>query len=115
MKAIQQQILQGNYIIVPRGVLDAAASAELKQAVETAIAQNVKQIWVDCEYLERVSVEALRTILYLSSITQDAGTKMLLYNINPAIEAAIKAAGLDKILHVVPTMKEAYLYGRRHS
>lgn len=109
---IVTQKLSESFIVVVYGNLDTEDTKSMRHAFEQAIKANYKNLWVDCSSLATISVEAMRMILSYSSRIEAVHINFLLYNVCPAVQERLESSGLNNLIKIVPTIKEAYKYCR---
>ena len=114
MAVIVQQV-QECYFITASGSLNAEDCRQLKQVIADARANHARHVLVDCERIDAVTTEALRIVLSQTTSAEIAGINLLFYHVNPNFRVIIDKTGLNSVLHIVPTLKEAYQYCKQHT
>ena len=114
MSVIVQQV-QDCYFITASGRLSAEDCRQLKQVIAEARGNLARHVLVDCERIDSVSTEALRIVLSQTTSAEIAGINLLFYHVNPNFKEIIDKTGLDSVLHIVPSLKEAYQYCKQHT
>ncbi|MCC9135924.1 STAS domain-containing protein [Pontibacter silvestris] len=109
---IVTQKLAESFIVLVYGDLDTEDTKSMRHAFEQAISENHKNLWVDCSSLATISVEAMRMILSYTSKIEAVHINFILYNVCPVVQEKLENSGLNNILKIVPTIKEAYIYCR---
>jgi anti-anti-sigma factor len=105
--------MKGYCLVLARGRLDAAAGCTLEQVVRATGLSRDKNVWVDCGAVTSISTEALRAVLSLSGTAEREGVTLVFCQLSPALQATLEEAGLDRVLHIVPGIADAYRYCRQ--
>lgn len=105
--------MKGYCLVLAKGRIDAAGSCTLEQVVRVAGLSRDKNVWVDCEAVTSISTEALRAVLSLSGRAEKEGVALVFYQLSPALKNTLQEAGLDRVLHIVPGIADAYRYCRQ--
>ncbi|MBF9254463.1 STAS domain-containing protein [Pontibacter sp. 172403-2] len=105
--------LQDCCFVEAKGELDADTYRQMIQILDKAIAAKLRNVWVDCEQATAVSTQVLRMMLQHSSKADAAHINLVFYQVSPQLQTAFKNSGLDSVLRIVPTIKEAYQYSRQ--
>ena len=113
--AVTVQLVQDNYFVTASDCLDGDDCRRLKQTIMDAKARGVRHVLVDCERITSVTTEALRIVLSQTTNAEVAGINLLFYHVQPNMQQIIDKTGLDSVLHIVLTLKEAYQYCKQHT
>ena len=113
MAVIEQQVQDCHFITIS-GCLDAEDCRQLKQFIADAKAKHIRNVLVDCERITTVTTEALRIVLSQTTHAEATGINLLFYHVNPKVQEIIDKTGLNSVLHIVPSLKEAYRYTKRY-
>jgi len=97
-----------------KGELSADTYRQMMQILDDAITAKIRNVWIDCEQVTAVSTQVLRMMLQHSSKADAAHINLVFYQISPQLQLAFNNSGLDGVLRIVPTIKEAYQYSRQH-
>lgn len=114
MALIAQQV-QDCHFITASGCLDADDCRQLKQVIADARAKQIRHVLVDCERITAVTTEAWRIVLSQTTHAEVTGINLLFYHVNPKVQEIIDKTGLNSVLHVVLSLKEAYQYCKQHT
>lgn len=105
--------MQNCCFVEAKGDLDADTYRLMKQILDDATAAKLRNVWIDCAQVTSVSTQVLRMMLQHSSKAEAAHINLLFYQVSPQLQAAFKNSGLDGVLHIVPTIKEAYRFSKQ--
>lgn len=105
--------MQDCCFVEAKGELNADTYRQMMQILDDAIAAKLRNVWVDCEQATAVSTQVLRMMLQHSSKADAAHINLVFYQVSPQLQTAFKNSGLDSVLRIVPTIKEAYHYSRQ--
>jgi anti-anti-sigma factor len=105
--------MKGYCLVSAKGRIDGAGSCILEQVVRIAGLSRDKNVWVDCGAVTSISTEALRAVLSLSGRAEKEGVALIFYQLSPALKSILQEAGMDRVLHIVPGIADAYRYCRQ--
>lgn len=89
------------------GRLDAATAPILEKKIKSLIDEGHHQLALDFTHVDYLSSAGMRVLLSMSKkILTKQGT-FILFSIGTEVEEILKMAGFDRILHIVPSEKEA--------
>ncbi|MFD2999395.1 STAS domain-containing protein [Pontibacter toksunensis] len=113
--ALLAQQVQDCHFITASGRLDADDCRQLKQIISNATAKQVRHVLVDCERINHVTTEALRIVLSMTTHAEVTGINLLFHHVNTKFQEIIDKTGLDSVLHIVLSLKEAYQYCKQNT
>lgn len=113
--ALLAQQVQDCHLVTANGCLDADDCQQLKQIIADARAKQIRHVLVDCERVTAVTTEALRIVLSQTTHAEITGINLLFYHVNPKFQEIIDRTGLNTVLHIVLSLKEAYQYCRQQT
>ena len=99
---------ENNYWLIKiNGDLDASSSIQLDNEISRLIANNEKNIFIDCEKLEYIASAGLGVFMsYLQDLI-DNDISMQLFNLNEKVFEVFKILGLDDLINIVKKKKKA--------
>ncbi|WP_347160084.1 STAS domain-containing protein [Pontibacter chitinilyticus] len=109
MTVIVQHIKECCFVLA-KGELEGSDCVEVEKAVRETAHMQFKNVWVDCEHLTSITTQALRMVLSQTSKAEATGVNLVLYQVPASLLKKIKESGLDKVLHIVPTITDAYQF-----
>ncbi|MCC5945912.1 MAG: STAS domain-containing protein [Bernardetiaceae bacterium] len=116
MKIIEQKL--DNYLILKiQGELDASSSITLDNALERAIQSNTENILVDCAELAYISSPGIGVFTSHLDECMTRDIAIVLFNTIPSVRKVFSILGLDAIIPIVSSEKEAKSIadGKTHS
>ncbi|RDV16818.1 anti-sigma factor antagonist [Pontibacter diazotrophicus] len=114
MAVIVQQV-QDCHFITAIGCFNGDDCRQLRQVIADAKDQHIRHVLVDCERITSVTTEALRIVLSQTTHAEATGINLLFYHVNTKTQEIIDKTGLDSVLHIVLSLKEAYQYCKQHT
>lgn len=114
MAVVVQQV-QECFFVTASGCLEGKDCLELKQVIAKARENCIRHVLVDCERITSVTTEALRIVLSQTTHAEANGINLLFYHVNTNLRETIDKTGLNSVLHIVLTLKEAYQYLKQHA
>ena len=99
---------ENNYWLIKiNGDLDASSSIQLDNEISRLIANNEKNIFIDCEKLEYIASAGLGVFMsYLQDLI-DNDISMQLFNLNEKVFEVFKILGLDDLINIVDNKEKA--------
>ena len=98
--------------VLAKGNLEGNDCREVARAVRETASMDIKNVWVDCEHLTSISIQALRMVLAQTSVAEATNVNLILFQVPAPLLKRIKESGLDTVLHIVPTIQDAHHYCR---
>ena len=100
----------GAIVAIPEGRLDFAAAAPFQQRLEQALKSTAPEpavLIIDCSALEYVSSAGLRVFLLAARAAQQAGGRIGLCALQPAVREVFEISGFHRIVPVHPDRSAA--------
>ena len=107
--SVSIQEIPESIVITCNGELNQDAVARFDEAISRARATAHQNIWVDCHGITSVSTAAMRAILSYLGTMDELGLRLVLFNLQPAVQQKLEQAGLTSVLKILPGIREAYL------
>ncbi|MFN8438780.1 MAG: STAS domain-containing protein [Cytophagales bacterium] len=104
---IQTKIDSNDAYLMIQGEVDASCSIELDNEISKVLSVGVKNILIDCAELTYISSAGLGVFMAHYEDCNDAGVKMVVYNMSAKIKSVFGMLGLDQILPIKDTEEEA--------
>ena len=94
-------------ILTVNGDVDASSSIQLDEALKNAISNGAIQIIIDCTHLNYISSAGLGVFMSYIEDLREKGVAMVLFGLNEKVMNVFEILGLDQLLKIVNTKKEA--------
>ena len=104
---ITKQLEDGIEVINVVGDVDASSSIELDNAMNEAINGENKKIIVDCSSLNYISSAGLGVFMSYIQDIENNNIKLVICCLNKKVENVFQILGLDQLLKIVDTKKNA--------
>ena len=99
-------------LIMIDGDLDASSSIMLDNTLSDAFANNEKKVLVDCADLNYISSAGLGVFMSYIQDFKTNGIYMALFNMSDKVKNVFEVLGLDQLITIVSTKKDAITSGR---
>jgi anti-sigma B factor antagonist len=97
----------GILVMAVTGRLDALTSKELETLLLAPIEQGARQVVIDFAEMDYISSAGLRVLLLAARKLSDAGGKIALCGLKPAIKTVFDIAGFSTIFPIYGSQPEA--------
>ncbi|RTQ49257.1 anti-sigma factor antagonist [Hymenobacter gummosus] len=89
------------------GELDASSSVSLDTELTKPEVLNYRKVMIDCQRLNYISSAGLGVFISHLQRFQDAGVKLVFFNMQDKVHNVFEILGLDSLMTIVPTQQEA--------
>jgi anti-anti-sigma factor len=89
------------------GELDLAASDGFRERVETALAAGIRNVVLDMAEARFIDSSMLKELLRANTVTQDAGGRLVLTDVQPAVQRLLDLTRVREILVFARSRDEA--------
>jgi anti-sigma B factor antagonist len=89
------------------GELDASSSVSLDTELTKPEVLNYQKVMIDCQRLNYISSAGLGVFISHLQRFQDAGVKLVFFNMQDKVHNVFEILGLDSLMTIVPTQQEA--------
>lgn len=89
------------------GELDASSSVALDTELTKPEVLNYRKVMIDCQRLNYISSAGLGVFISHLQRFQDAGVKLVFFNMQEKVHNVFEILGLDSLMTIVPTEQEA--------
>lgn len=89
------------------GELDASSSVALDTELTKPDVLNHRKVMIDCQRLHYISSAGLGVFISHLQRFQDAGVKLVFFNMQEKVHNVFEILGLDSLMTIVPTEQEA--------
>lgn len=89
------------------GELDASSSVALDTELTKPEVLNYRKVMIDCQRLNYISSAGLGVFISHLQRFQDAGVKLVFFNMQEKVHNVFEILGLDSLMTIVPTQQEA--------
>src|SRR4051794_37169481 len=100
------------FVVALDGDLDASSSLLVDDAIRMGAKSQCRQIVVDCRYLKYISSAGLGVFMSHLAELRVRGIELVLFGMNMKVQDIFSMVGLDQLITIVPTKKEAFLQCR---
>ncbi|MBC6401162.1 MAG: STAS domain-containing protein [Ekhidna sp.] len=107
MTEINKENKEGIHLISVKGEIDAGSSILLDNAFKEAIENKEKRIATDLSGLEYISSAGLGVFISHLEEFSTNNAKLVLFGINESVKQVFEILGLEKLLLIVETEKDA--------
>lgn len=97
------------FILQIFGDIDAASSIALDKALEKTIAQNKKNILIDCTNLKYISSAGLGVFMSYIQAFEEKSILFALFGLSEKVKNVFQILGLDELLQIVDSKNDAKL------
>ena len=106
---VQIDIIVENEIssLLINGDVDASSSIQLDDALKKTIDDGAVKIIIGCENLNYISSAGLGVFMSYIEDIKTKGIRMALYGLNDKVMNVFEILGLDQLLNIVSTKKDA--------
>jgi anti-anti-sigma factor len=98
---------QGTLLLRLVGELDLAASDGFRERVEAALAAGIRNVVLDMAEARFIDSSMLKELLRANTATQDAGGRLVLTDVQPAVQRLLDLTRVREILVFAPSRDEA--------
>ncbi len=110
MVSITRTSEDGKEVMQVQGEVDASSSIELDNAMKEALSAGQSKVMIDCTQLEYISSAGLGVFMsYLEEI-RSKDISLVIYGLRPKVAHVFEILGLDQLLEIKDTRKEAEAY-----
>ena len=92
------------------GRLDASSAPILDRKLSSLIGENHLYLLLDFTHVNYLSSAGMRSLLSATKQLKIKGGALLIFSLDDEVEEIIKMAGLDRILHIFSSEKEAFQF-----
>lgn len=89
------------------GELDASSSVALDTELTKPEVLEFRKVMIDCQRLNYISSAGLGVFISHLQRFQDAGVKLVFFNMQEKVHNVFEILGLDSLMTIVPTEQEA--------
>lgn len=89
------------------GELDASSSVLLDTELTKPEVLNFRKVMIDCQRLNYISSAGLGVFISHLQRFQDAGVKLVFFNMQEKVHNVFEILGLDSLMTIVPSEQEA--------
>ncbi|KUG06564.1 STAS domain-containing protein [Solirubrum puertoriconensis] len=89
------------------GELDASSSVLLDNELTKPEILNYRKVMIDCQRLNYISSAGLGVFISHLQRFQDAGVKLVFFNMQEKVHNVFEILGLDSLMTIVPSEQEA--------
>ncbi|UYZ58999.1 STAS domain-containing protein [Hymenobacter latericus] len=89
------------------GELDASSSVLLDNELTKPEILNFRKVMIDCQRLNYISSAGLGVFISHLQRFQDAGVKLVFFNMQEKVHNVFEILGLDSLMTIVPSEQEA--------
>ncbi|MBX0291104.1 STAS domain-containing protein [Hymenobacter sp. HSC-4F20] len=104
---ITQQATDNTLTLSLDGELDASSSVVLDTELSKAEILNNQKVLIDCRQLNYISSAGLGVFISHLQRFQDAGVKLVFFNMQEKVHNVFEILGLDSLMTIVPSEAEA--------
>lgn len=104
---VTTQINGPEIYIQVEGRIDTTNYNEFENAVNEALQENTRQIYLDCSKLNYISSSGLRIFLTVQKKMMASGGKLKLYGMQPAIREIFDISGFSSIFSIFADKQSA--------
>lgn len=94
------QEIDGKLVATLSGELDTAAAPETEKALQPLLESQGKDIVIDCTELEYIASSGLRIFLSILKKAKEAGSRVVLKNVNDVIKDVLDLTGFISIFEL---------------
>lgn len=99
--------LEGYLNITLRGDCNPSSTPEFEKQLNLKLTEPLPHVAINCEHLELISKDWLRSLLKVQSQIKTNGKQMLLILVQPDLMKMFKREGLDAALKFAPNLRDA--------
>lgn len=104
---ITQQSTENTLTLSLNGELDASSSVVLDTELNKAEILDNQKVLIDCRQLNYISSAGLGVFISHLQRFQDAGVKLVFFNMQEKVHNVFEILGLDSLMTIVPSEAEA--------
>lgn len=104
---ISPQVTDDTLVLSLDGELDASSSVLLDTELTKPDVLNYRKVMIDCQRLNYISSAGLGVFISHLQRFQDAGVKLVFFNMQEKVHNVFEILGLDSLMTIVPTQQEA--------
>ena len=104
---IAQQAANETLTLALDGELDASSSVSLDNELTKPEVLQYRKVMIDCQRLNYISSAGLGVFISHLQRFQDAGVKLVFFNMQEKVHNVFEILGLDSLMTIVPTEQEA--------
>ncbi|GGE96816.1 STAS domain-containing protein [Hymenobacter cavernae] len=104
---VTQQASDGILTLILDGELDASSSVLLDTELTKPEILNNQKVLIDCQRLNYISSAGLGVFISHLQRFQDAGVKLVFFNMQDKVHNVFEILGLDALMTIVPSAAEA--------
>lgn len=100
---IKEERHDGILLVAPRGRVDSNTSGRLEDEFSRRVGAGERNLLVDMAGIDYISSAGLRVFLLLAKKLQQAGGRLVLSTLHPAVKQVFDLAGLTPLFTVEPS------------
>ncbi|TGE22009.1 anti-sigma factor antagonist [Hymenobacter aquaticus] len=104
---INQQTTENTLTLSLDGELDASSSVLLDSELTKPEVLDYKKVLIDCQRLNYISSAGLGVFISHLQRFQDAGVKLVFFNMQEKVHNVFEILGLDALMTIVPSEADA--------
>jgi anti-sigma B factor antagonist len=104
---VTNYVNDNNLTLLLDGELDASSAVVLDSELDKPELLNYHKVLMDCKRLDYISSAGLGVFISHLQRLQDAGVKLVFFNMQEKVYNVFEILGLDSLMHIVPTEQEA--------
>lgn len=104
---IEVEEIESRILLRLDGRLDAASAPILEKKIQDLLEEKQNQLLLDFTRIDYLSSAGMRLLLSATKKLKANHGSLILFSLGEEVEAIIKMAGFDKILHICASEKEA--------
>ena len=111
---INTYLKQGHYLISISGDIEPDKLTYLNKNLKKCLEISTPAILIDCNHLSDVCIAALRSLLRYQKLFQNQNKIIVLFGLQPKLEAIFLNTGLDRFITLASSYSEAQSFVRRY-
>ena len=110
---INSSLKQDHFLLSISGDIDTDQLGFLNKNLEQCLEVATPAVLVDCEHLTHVCIAGLRSLLRYQKLIQNRNKIIVLFGLQPKLEAVFLDTGLDRFISLAPSYKQALNLARQ--
>ena len=102
------EIKDNAFVVTLKGRIDTESSSELNTILEGYLEANFTPFILNCKDLEYINSCGLASFIHLSQMLESFQLKLILCELQPALQEVVDIAGMNDHFNIFPTEQAAF-------
>ena len=99
--------MEAYLILSPKGFIDAQNGSDLRDRINSLLADNPRHVLIDCQGVEFMDSSGFGCLVSALKRVRESGKQMCLSSINSQLRIVLELTGMDRIFPIFATLEES--------